>query len=622
MSDEDAVQAMVDAAVLAFGGLDLVVNNAGLSLSKSLLETTAADWDLQHNVMAKGSFLVSKAAAKVLIEQELGGDIVYISSKNSIFAGPNNIAYSATKADQAHQVRLLAAELGEHGVKVNGDQPRRRRPRLRHLRRRLGRQPGRGLRRRGGGPRQVLRAADPAQARGAARERRQRGLRALQRRPVAHHRAARPGRRGRGGGLPAMSTSRVRVVAVDLGATSGRVMVAEVGPDTLALEEVHRFPNGPVDVGGLAALGRARRCTARCSPGCGWPRRAGRSTGSASTRGRSTTACSTPTSELLGNPFAYRDSRTDGVAAQVLNKVDARELYERTGVQQLPFNTIYQLVAAAGTPALEQAVDHAAAARTCWASGSPGRSGAERTNASTTGLYDVRSGEWATDLADRVGIPSGILPPLRSAGRRSSARCCRTSPAAVGLGADVPVIAVGSHDTASAVVAVPAGDEPSAYISSGTWSLVGLELDEPVLTEAARLADFTNEGGVDGTIRFLKNVMGLWVLSESLRAWDVDAAASCSPSVAEAEPLRTVVDINDPSLLPPGDMPARIAALAAAGRRAGAGDAGRGGALHPRQPGRWPTGGTCAQAAELAGPRGRGGARGRRRRRATSCCAS
>jgi rhamnulose-1-phosphate aldolase/alcohol dehydrogenase len=123
VTDEAAVQAAVDACVLAFGGLDLVVNNAGLSLSKSLLETTVADWDLQHDVMAKGSFLVSRAAAKVLIEQQLGGDIVYISSKNSVFAGPNNIAYSATKADQAHQVRLLAAELGEHGVKVNGINP-------------------------------------------------------------------------------------------------------------------------------------------------------------------------------------------------------------------------------------------------------------------------------------------------------------------------------------------------------------------------------------------------------------------------------------------------------------------------------------------------------------------
>jgi rhamnulose-1-phosphate aldolase/alcohol dehydrogenase len=123
VTDEQQVQAAVDAAVLAFGGLDLVVNNAGLSLSKSLLETTVADWDLQHDVMAKGSFLVSRAAARVLIDQGLGGDVIYISSKNSVFAGPNNIAYSATKADQAHQVRLLAAELGEYGVKVNGINP-------------------------------------------------------------------------------------------------------------------------------------------------------------------------------------------------------------------------------------------------------------------------------------------------------------------------------------------------------------------------------------------------------------------------------------------------------------------------------------------------------------------
>jgi rhamnulose-1-phosphate aldolase/alcohol dehydrogenase len=123
VTDEAQVQAAIDATVLAFGGLDIVVNNAGLSLSKSLLETTVADWELQHAVMAKGSFLVSRASARVLIDQGLGGDIVYISSKNSVFAGPNNIAYSATKADQAHQVRLLAAELGEHGVKVNGINP-------------------------------------------------------------------------------------------------------------------------------------------------------------------------------------------------------------------------------------------------------------------------------------------------------------------------------------------------------------------------------------------------------------------------------------------------------------------------------------------------------------------
>ncbi len=123
VTDAAQVQAAIDAAVLAFGGLDLVVNNAGLSISKPLTETTDADWDLQHNVMARGSFLISRAAAGALIAQGMGGDIVYISSKNSVFAGPSNIAYSAAKADQAHQVRLLAAELGEHGVKVNGINP-------------------------------------------------------------------------------------------------------------------------------------------------------------------------------------------------------------------------------------------------------------------------------------------------------------------------------------------------------------------------------------------------------------------------------------------------------------------------------------------------------------------
>jgi rhamnulose-1-phosphate aldolase/alcohol dehydrogenase len=123
VADAAAVQAAIDATVLAFGGIDLVVNNAGLSLSKPLLETTEADWDLQHDVMAKGSFLVAKTAARALVDQQMGGDVVYISSKNSVFAGPNNIAYSATKADQAHQVRLLAVELGEHGVRVNGINP-------------------------------------------------------------------------------------------------------------------------------------------------------------------------------------------------------------------------------------------------------------------------------------------------------------------------------------------------------------------------------------------------------------------------------------------------------------------------------------------------------------------
>ena len=182
----------------------------------------------------------------------------------------------------------------------------------------------------------------------------------------------------------------------------------------------------------------------------------------------------------------------------------------------------------------------------------------------------MRSGAWSVELAERLALPWRILPPLRDAGSV-------VGPVLPAVGETigepgVPVIAVGSHDTASAVVGVPAGPSTGesrfAYISSGTWSLVGLELDRPVLDEAARLADFTNEGGVDGTIRFLKNVMGLWVLSESVRTWAAQGLTADLPTLlsgaAHAEPLRTVVDIDDASLLPPGDMPERLRALARA----------------------------------------------------------
>ncbi len=251
----------------------------------------------------------------------------------------------------------------------------------------------------------------------------------------------------------------------------------------------------------------------------------------------------------------------------------AAELYAVTGLQQLPFNTLYQLVASLGTAALESAETMLLLPDLLgfWLTG---EIGAERTNASTTQLYDVTTREWSVELAKRVGVPWSILPPLRDPGDRVGP--VRPDVAAtLDLKHDVPVIAVGSHDTASAVVGVPAGDESFAYISSGTWSLVGLELDAPVLTEAARLADFTNEGGVDGTVRFLKNVMGLWVLSECVRAWQERGTpgtdlASLLAGAAESPALRTVVDIDDPLLLVPSTstdpMPDRVVALA---RRAG-----------------------------------------------------
>src|SRR5690606_28135580 len=187
---------------------------------------------------------------------------------------------------------------------------------------------------------------------------------------------------------------------------------------------------------------------------------------------------------------------------------------------------------------------------------------AERTNASTTGLLGVGSGGWDVELADRVGIPARILPEVVQPGTTLGPLA---TTAVRGVGATGAVVtAVGSHDTASAVVAIPAEHDDIAYISCGTWSLVGLELEQPILTEASRAAGFTNEGGVDGRIRYLHNVMGLWLLSESIRDWErpgetVDLAALLAQADAVESPV-PVFDADDPAFLAPGDMPARIGA--------------------------------------------------------------
>ncbi|MFI2706875.1 rhamnulokinase family protein, partial [Nocardioides sp. CER28] len=356
----------------------------------------------------------------------------------------------------------------------------------------------------------------------------------------------------------------MRVAAVDLGATSGRVMAAEVGPDTLRIEEVHRFPNGGVQVRGSLfwdVVGIHREVLA----GLRNVALGGRLDGIGIDSWAVDYGLLDRDGELLGNPYSHRDARTAGVPERVAAIVDPADLYAVSGLQELPFNTVFQLVAAQGTAALESAATLLLLPDllTYWLTGEVG---AERTNASTTGLYDVRSREWSVDLARRLSLPWAILPGLRDPGSL-------VGPVLPAVGAaigepGVPVVAVGSHDTASAVVGVPAEGDRFAYISSGTWSLVGLELGRPVLEEAARLANFTNEGGVDGTIRFLKNVMGLWVLSESVRTWAAQGLAVDLPTLlagaAQATPLRTVVDIDDPSLLPPGDMPDRLRALARA----------------------------------------------------------
>ncbi|MEV6367921.1 rhamnulokinase family protein [Micromonospora musae] len=348
----------------------------------------------------------------------------------------------------------------------------------------------------------------------------------------------------------------LRVAAVDLGASSGRVMVGRVGPDGLDLTEVHRFANEPVRLAGtlhwdILALARGVLDGLRAA-------------GPVTSVGVDSWAVDygllDASGALLGNPVHYRDARTDGVAERLATRLGRERLYATTGLQQLPFNTIYQLAAARGTPQLDVArwlllIPDLVA---YWLTGEVG---AEVTNASTTQLYDVRRRAWATDLMVDAGIRPELFPPLREAG----SRIAPVLPA-LGLPGEPEVVAVGSHDTASAVVGVPASGENFAYISCGTWSLVGVELDAPVLTEASRRANFTNESGVDGSIRYLRNVMGLWLLQESMRAWGTADLPELLRWAADEPAFRSVVDPDDPAFLPPGDMPAR---LAQACRRAG-----------------------------------------------------
>ncbi|MGN9810433.1 rhamnulokinase [Micromonospora sp. BQ11] len=360
-------------------------------------------------------------------------------------------------------------------------------------------------------------------------------------------------------------TGTVTVAAADLGASSGRVMLARVGADVLDLTETHRFANRPIQLGatlhwdvlslyqgvldGLRAAGRIAAQGGAHLDGVGidsWAVDYGLLDAAGA---------------LIGNPVCYRDSRTDGVMETVLGRLGAARLYETTGLQNLQFNTMFQLVSAEGT----------AAARTArrmlllpdllafWLTG---QQGTEITNASTTQLLDARTGEWSLDLISDLGLAPTLFAPLRRPGDRIGELTSQVL-ADLGLPGPVPVIAVGSHDTASAVVAVPASGDRFAYISCGTWSLVGVELPAPVLTEASRQANFTNETGVDGTVRYLRNVMGLWLLQETIRCWQADGSAvdlDVLLSQAAAEPaLRCVVDPDDPVFLPPGDMPARIA---------------------------------------------------------------
>lgn len=356
------------------------------------------------------------------------------------------------------------------------------------------------------------------------------------------------------------------MAAVDLGAQSGRVAVGRFDGERLTVTEVHRFPNAPVRtrgslqwdivglyrqvLDGLRAAGReAGRVDSLAVDS--W----GVDFGLVDRRGR-----------LLQNPVHYRDSRRAHAMERTLQRVPARELYERTGIQLMPINTVFELAAMAADddPVL-------AAGETLllvpdlmhhWLCGTRV---SELTNATTTQCWDPRSSEWATDLLERLDVPARLLPEVVEPGTRL-APLSHDVADDTQLG-DAAVVAVATHDTGSAVAAVPFRATSSVFISAGTWSLVGLEVGEPVITEAAFAANLTNEGGVSGTFRLLRNVTGLWLVDECRRAWALEGHAySVEQLIAlakEAPALQSFIEPNDPAFAESGDMPARVRAFCA-----------------------------------------------------------
>jgi rhamnulokinase len=366
------------------------------------------------------------------------------------------------------------------------------------------------------------------------------------------------------------------VAAVDLGATSGRVILGHVSHNELSIRPVARFPNLPVrTIDGLhwnileiyrnvlAGLGHAVREEPALESIAidSW------AVDYALMRG----------GRMLGTPYHYRDERNQNAVGEAHKRVSAADLYASNGLQHLPFNTLFQLTddRLAGTLDLADEFLLIPDLLGYWLTGV---SVAERTNASTTGLVNVATGEWDDAVIASLGLPRSVFPTLVAAGTPIGGLLPEVA-AEIGVGgsrvihqstthrhngiAAPTVMTVGSHDTASAVVAIPATTDDFAYISCGTWGLVGVELPSPVLSEAGRLANFTNEGGVDGRVRFLHNVMGLWLLSESVRTWERSEPPINLPALIAAAADVTgevpVFDANDPVFLAPGDMPARIA---------------------------------------------------------------
>ncbi|WP_197380363.1 rhamnulokinase [Mycolicibacterium mengxianglii] len=357
---------------------------------------------------------------------------------------------------------------------------------------------------------------------------------------------------------------RGQVAAVDLGATSGRVMLAEVAADHLEMRVVSRFANDPVTMwnGHRDALhwdiaGLYRNV-------CDGLALAGREADGLVGIGVDSWAVDyglLREGRLLSSPHHYRDERSARGVELVHGQIGADEVYRRNGLQFLPFNTVYQLAAerADGLLELADTVLLIPDLINYWLTGIPA---AERTNISTTGLLSL-DGHWDTDMMRGLGFDESLFPGIVEAGsiRGPVLDDVRSR---LGLPTAAEVVSVGSHDTASAVAAIPMQSERAAYISCGTWGLVGVELPSAVVTEAAHRANFTNEVGVDGRIRFLRNVMGTWLLSETMRQFERDGAtADLSSLLAQAAEMPSpaaVFDTDDPRFLPPGNMPARICA--------------------------------------------------------------
>jgi len=265
---------------------------------------------------------------------------------------------------------------------------------------------------------------------------------------------------------------------------------------------------------------------------------------------------------LLGNPFHYRDQRTAGRIEQLDRLIGRERIYEATGIQEMPINTVCQLLAERESAAYGAATE-LLMVPDLFGYLLTGKSRLERTNASTTQLVDARTGEFVGWMLDALGLRKELFAPWIEPGEELGSVLAEVAHS-VGMKVHPEVVAVASHDTASAVLAVPASGDDFAYVVSGTWSLVGLELDAPVIDEASRRANFSNELGVDGTVRFLKNVMGHWMLQECERSWAQEGrtvrVVDLLDEASRCPPFRSLVDTGDPAFADPGDMPERVRA--------------------------------------------------------------